>query len=350
MRVLFQSLQGRYSDSPRALYEQWIARRPGDTHTWVAKPGFEAEFPPGAALVPNDGPVYAAAQEQADLIIASSHIGPFAKRAGSLYVQTWHGTPLKRIHRDAVQHSGAGLDPADRDIARWDLLLSPNSVTTPRLRSAFGYDREVLETGYPRNDVLSSPAATRIRGELRAELGVDDATTLVLYAPTWRDDARGTTQRTDAHLEGLRDHLDGDWKVLARLHYFTQGAGLGDGGPFLIDVSGYPDAAPLYLAADVLVTDYSSVMFDFAITGKPMVFFAHDIDHYEGTLRGFYLDYRASMPGPIVDDVPTLARALQRSAGDRSEFAGRYEQFRREFCHLEDGLAGERVLARLWAA
>lgn len=350
MRVLFQSLQGRYSDSPRALYEQWIAERPGDTHTWVAKPGFEAEFPAGVPTVPNDGPVYQAAQEHADLIIASSHVGPYTKRPGARFLETWHGTPLKRIHRDAVQHSATGLDPADRDIARWDILLSPNGVTTPRLRSAFGYNGEMLESGYPRNDVLSSPNAARIRAELRAELGVADTTTLVLYAPTWRDDARGTPQRTDEHIADLRDRLDGDWKVLARLHYFTEGSALAEGDPFLIDASGYPDIAPLYLAADVLVTDYSSVMFDFAITGKPMAFFAHDLDHYEGTLRGFYVDYRATVPGPIVDTVPALADALHALIDDPSEFAGQYSAFQAQYCHLEDGHAGDRVLQRLWRA
>lgn len=348
MRVLYQSLQGRYSDSPRALYEQWVATRPGDTHTWVAKPGFEAEFPPGVPTVPNDGPVYQHAQEQADIIIASSHIGPYVKRPGALYVQTWHGTPLKRIHRDAIQHGGSGLLPADRDIARWDLLLSPNSVTTARLRSAFGYDGQMLESGYPRNDVLSSPRAGDIRAAVRTQLGVADTTTLVLYAPTWRDDTRGVPQRTDEHIADLRDLLHGDWKVMARLHYFTQGSGLSDEDPFLIDVGGYPDVAPLYLAADVLVTDYSSVMFDFAITGKAMAFFAHDLDHYAGTLRGFYFDYFSTVPGPIADDVPTLGGALEALVSDRSPYAQKYRAFQDQFCHLEDGHAGDRVLKWIW--
>ncbi|MCW2603119.1 MAG: CDP-glycerol glycerophosphotransferase [Pseudonocardiales bacterium] len=348
MRVLHQSLQGRYSDNPRALYEQWVAGRAGDSHIWVAKPGCEAEFPVGVATVPNDGPAYVQALDEADIIIASSHIGPYDKRPEALYVQTWHGTPLKRIHRDAVQHGGKGLNGADRDIARWDLLLSPNSATTPRLRSAFGYGGVMLESGYPRNDVLSSPDAGRIRAAVRAELGVEDSTTLVLYAPTWRDDAPSPLARPDRFIGGLREGLPDNWRVMARLHYYDQALPVPDDESFVIDVSGHPDVAALYLAADVLVTDYSSVMFDFAITGKPMAFFAHDLRHYEDTLRGFYFDYRATMPGPIVDDAPDLAVALQSLVADPSPYAQRYAAFQAQFCHLEDGHAGDRVLQRLW--
>jgi CDP-glycerol glycerophosphotransferase len=348
VRVLYQSLQGRYSDSPRALYETWTAAREGDTHTWVVRPGFEHEFPDGVAVVPNDGPEYVEALEDADLVIASSHVGPYAKRPDAQYLQTWHGTPLKRIHRDAVRYNDQGLNGADRDIARWDVLLSPNRASTRHLRSAFRFDGEVLETGYPRNDLLSSPDAPAVRARLRAELGVDDATTLVLYAPTWRDDAASPLARHDRYIADLRDHLPEDWRVMARLHYYDQSQSGDDAESFVLDVSARPDPAPLYLAADVLVTDYSSVMFDFAVTAKPMVFFAHDLDHYEGTLRGFYFDYRATLPGPIVADLAQLGAALPPAVQDPGPWQDRYARFRERFCHLEDGRATERVLERLW--
>jgi len=113
------------------------------------------------------------------------------------------------------------------------------------------------------------------------------------------------------------------------------------------DVSFHPQVSDLYLAADVLVTDYSSTMFDFAVTGKPMVFFTYDLDHYRDRLRGFYFDFVPDAPGPVVQTTEELIDAL-RDPGP--PVAGRYEAFRERFCSLEDGHATDRVLDRLSAA
>src|SRR4051812_32236171 len=188
MRIVWNSFHGRYSDNPRALFER-LADRDGLEHVWLADPAHAAAFPPGAVTVDVDGPEATEALRVADLLIANTHTEvPWDKRDDTTYVQTWHGTPLKRIHRDVLWAPPGRLDRLDGDVARWDLLLSPNPVSTPRLRRAFGYDGEVLESGYPRNDLLSSADPEVAGAKVRAQLGISQDATVVLYTPTWRDD------------------------------------------------------------------------------------------------------------------------------------------------------------------
>src|SRR4051812_31851940 len=279
MRIVWNSFHGRYSDNPRALFER-LADRDGLEHVWLADPAHAAAFPPGAVTVDVDGPEATDALQVADLLIANTHTEvPWDKSDHTTYVQTWHGTPLKRVHRDVLWAPAGRLDRLDRDVARWDLLLSPNQVSTPRLRGAFRYDGEVLEAGYPRNDLLSDPERDTFRDRIRKELGIDDGATVVLYAPTWRDDEAflpgSPTVPMALDLAGLSEALGDDHVLLARLHPLMTGRTPVPTTPTVRDVSTYPDVRDLYLAVDVLVTDYSSAMFDFAITGRPMVFYAY---------------------------------------------------------------------------
>ena len=182
MKVVYNSFDGRYSDSPRVLYETYRDQYPGE-HVWLADPDHQHGFPPGTATVPIDGPEAVAALESADLVVANTHLEMgWTKAPGTTYLQTWHGTPLKRIHHDVLWAPEGRLAWLDRDVARWDHLVSPNPVSTARLRGAFGYDGDVLETGYPRNDVLTSPAAAETRARVRAELGVADGDRGALHA------------------------------------------------------------------------------------------------------------------------------------------------------------------------
>ena len=134
-----------------------------------------------------------------------------------------------------------------------------------------------------------------------------------------------------------------DCVFLVRLHSKIFG-GLADADPAWRDVSGHPDIAELYLAADVLVTDYSSAMFDFAVTGKPIALYAYDLDRYRDEVRGFYFDLFAAPPGPVVRTQHELFEALRQLPGLAAENADRYAAFRGEFTYLEDGHATDRVL------
>ncbi len=352
MRAVYHSYEGRFSDSPRAIYTALRARDDRYEHVWLADPGHEQWFPTDVATVGYGTAEGIAVLQDADLIVANTHTDlVWRKRPGAFYLQTWHGTPLKRIHRDVLWAPEGRLDRLDDDVAQWDCLLSPSPTATSLLRGAFHYDREILETGYPRNDVLASPDAGAIRARLRDELGIPEGRTAVLYTPTWRDDVvfgvEGAEFGVGLEAEALAEQLGDDHVLLMRTHYTLTGRLAAVDHHAVRDVSFHPDVSELYLAADVLVTDYSSTMFDFAVTGKPMLFFTYDLEDYEGRQRGFYFDFAEMAPAPLLATNDELIAALRDLPAVSERYAEKYALFRERFCHLEDGHATERVVARL---
>jgi CDP-glycerol glycerophosphotransferase len=352
MRIVYQTFEGRFGDNPRALYELLAERLPDSDHVWLVDPDHAESFPDEVRAVAWGTPECVATLEAADLLIANTHTDlEWEKPAGATYLQTWHGTPLKRIHHDVLWAPEGRLDRLDRDVAKWDLLLSPNVVSTPRLRGAFAYGGEVLESGYPRNDILLAVDAEERRARIRAELRIEPDQTVVLYAPTWRDDtvfeAGGKDFGLALDLDQFEQRFGGGAVLLLRLHYMLTGRPAAAEQPSVRDVSSWPEVGELYLAADVLVTDYSSTMFDFAVTGRPQLFFTYDIDDYRDRLRGFYFDFEPVAPGPLLPTDGELFDALDDLPAVNAAYAERYAEFRETFCRLEDGRAGERVVARL---
>jgi CDP-glycerol glycerophosphotransferase len=350
MRIVWNSFHGRFSDNPRALWER-LADRPGLDHVWLVDRAHRSAFPADVTAVDVNGPEAVAAVEGADLLVANTHTElDWEKAPGTTYLQTWHGTPLKRIHRDVLWAPEGRLDRLDRDVAKWDLLLSPNQASTPRLRQAFHFDGEVLESGYPRNDLLSSPGLGSVGAHVRRGLSVDPDATVVLYTPTWRDDEVFDEAEPQVPLHDLAEvveELGPGTELLVRAHNLVGARAEVAAAPRVHDVSSYPDVRELYAAADVLVTDYSSTMFDFAITGRPIVLFTYDLDRFRSEIRGFYFDLEDVAPGPLVRDAQDLVAVLGDPRAWREEYAERYRAFRDRFAGLEDGHATDRVLARL---
>jgi CDP-glycerol glycerophosphotransferase len=352
MRLVYNAFAGRFADSPRALYEELVRRGGDHEHVWLADPKHLDAFPEGVRTAILDSPEGIAALEACDVLIANTHTEvEWTKKPGAVYLQTWHGTPLKRIHWDVLWAPEGRLERLQRDVDRWDLLVSPNAASTPLLRGAFRFDGEVLESGYPRNDVLSGPDRDAIRARVRERLGIAEGTRAVLYAPTWRDDVvfKGGDEplELDLDVERVAEELGDDHCLLLRLHYMLTGRLKAFGSDAIQDVSFYPDIAELYLAADVLMTDYSSVMFDFAVTAKPQLFFVPDLETYRDTTRGFYFDFEPVAPGPLLTDTDGVIAALRDLPAVTAEHADRYATFRERFSHLEDGHATQRVLDRL---
>jgi len=344
--VLFDSWRGSYADNPRAISEALRTRRPDLHQVWVADAAAARLVPPWAKRVRPGSRAYLAALGRAAHVVANTGMpGYYRKPRGTSYLQTWHGTPLKRIAFDLEGPPFPGdrkfFRRLRRDAARWDALVSPNPFSTPILRSAFRYEGRVLETGYPRNDLLSAPGAADSRRRARAALELDDGKCAVLYAPTWRDSAA-----FDLRLDvgALADRLGDSHTLLLRTHPLNPPA-LGEGRhASMIDVSAHADIRDLYLAADVLLTDYSSAMFDFAVTRRPMLFFTYDLAEYRDETRGFYFDFEREAPGPLLTSTDAVADALADLDAVSARHAPAYERFVERFCAWDDGAAAERVV------
>lgn len=350
--VLYSSFDGRqYSDSPRAVHEELVRRRAPVEHLWVVRDR-QVALPRDVRAVELHSADWYEALARSRCVVTNTQLPQWFERAeGQHVVQTWHGTPLKRIGRDLTGTAHADevyIASLPGRAAQWSVLVSPNSFSTPIMRRAFGYEGTVLECGYPRNDLLYASDRAKVAAALREHLGIPEDKRVILYAPTWREDQprKGGRYGLDLRLDlelAARELAD-DHVLLVRRHYLVggsvPGAGRGATG-FVRDVSRYPDVAELMLISDALVTDYSSLMFDFAQTGRPMYFHAYDLEHYRDTLRGFYFDFESAAPGPVVADTAALVAALR--APESRVPTGAYDRFRETFCDLDDGTAAARV-------
>lgn len=337
--VFFESFYGRNAScNPRAIDAEIARRAPGVTRYWSVV-DLSVVVPDGAIAVVEGSPQWWRVRASARLLVVNDWLRRrFVRRPGQHVLQTWHGTPLKRLalHRP-------GFDPRRavavwRESRRWDALLAQNPYAADILRSAYAFRRPVWVEGYPRNDVLSEADGAAVR----RSLGIGAEERVLLYAPTWRDDR---TEMVD-HLDAARLAENTGAVVLVRGHSRTLIPGHDAEGPRVIDVTGYPDTAQLIVAADALITDYSSIMFDFSVTGRPMYFLVPDIEHYRGELRGFYFDLAEEAPGPLVSTQDELERALADVEGVERH-ALRYAAWRERFNARDDGRAAERVVSRL---
>jgi CDP-glycerol glycerophosphotransferase len=340
--VLFESWHGSYSDNPRALSEALAANRPDIDQIWALHDRSTA--PPWATVVEPGSRGYLRYLGQAGTIVTNTNLPRyFRKREQTFVLQTWHGTPLKQIAFDIPDQNFTGsrqyLRGLAREVLAWDALISPNAFSTEIFRRAFHYRGAVIESGYPRNDVLAGRKVTEVGRGVRRTLGIGEER-VVLYAPTMRDD-RPTFDAFDADL--LRRRLGNECVILVRAHP-REPAPEGTAGGNVRDVSDHPDIRDLYAIADVLVTDYSSAMFDFAVTRRPMLFFTHDLERYRDRERGFYFDFEADSPGPLVPTMDELASALADVEAATKSYDLRYAEFFAKYCSLEDGHASERVI------
>ncbi|MCW2966588.1 MAG: glycosyltransferase [Solirubrobacteraceae bacterium] len=356
--VVYTSFGGRQaSDSPLAIQTELARRGAPLEHLWVGHDGM-VRAPEGTTLLRAGSREYYEAFATARYVVGNDHFPEiFERREDQICLQTWHGTPLKRLGLDITsaaptqrRFEGALL----RESASWQYVLSPSAYATPLLRRAYAIEGEILETGLPRNDVLAAPGRDERSRAVRERLGLDEDTRVVLYAPTYRDhvlDRRGRL-RLDRGLdvERLSQALGPDTVVLYRKHQFVVDPVPTTPDGAVRDATSYPDANELMLAADVLVTDYSAMLFDFAITGRPIVVFAYDLETYRDEVRGLYLDLEEIAPGPVVRTTDELAGALGDLDAIRAGYADRYAAFTERFCPLDDGQATARVIERVFGA
>jgi CDP-glycerol glycerophosphotransferase len=314
--------------------------------------------PSSATVLRAQSREYYEAVARARYVVTNDHFPAwFERRPDQICLQTWHGTPLKQLGFDVsrLRNEVRQFEHEwERQRRNWQYVLSPNRFTTPILQRAYDLSGELLETGYPRTDVLAGAEREQRGRELRRRLGLPEHARVVLYAPTYRDQARDLAGRyrldPGLDVERLRAAVGEDTIVLFRKHHYVVDPVPVTADGFVRDVSAYPDGTEILLAADVLVTDYSSTMFEYANTGRPILFFTYDLDAYRDQIRGFYFDFEATAPGPLLGTTDELGAALRELDAVSARYAQRYADFVAAFCELDDGHAAERVVDRIFAA
>ncbi|MFJ8595548.1 CDP-glycerol glycerophosphotransferase family protein [Streptomyces sp. NPDC093598] len=339
--------------NPAAIAAKLAELAPQIHPVWVVTEENAALLPPGTDhVVPGSRRYWEVLATAKYLVNNVNFPNAVVKRPDAIHVQTHHGTPLKRMGIDQMAFPAAaqGLDfrALLERIDKWDFSVSANSHTTRMWERAYPSRYVSLDHGYPRNDVYYTAGAEDIRA-VRDRLGIARDRRAVLYAPTHRDYEAGWTPRLD--LAALADRLGEDTVLLVRGHYFYGGAA----SPLtnlrrtgrIIDVSSYDPVEELCLAADALVTDYSSIMFDYANLDRPIVIYADDWETYR-TTRGVYFDLMAEAPGPVARTQQELTDILTTEAWRDENAAKTRAVFRRRFCEYDDGRAAERVVRRVF--
>ena len=325
--VFMESFGGRSGgDNPAAICEDLAAHDVRAPLWWSVVDG-TVPVPSGAVPVVVGSQEWVEALRTSRVIVTNDHLPDwFSKREGQHLLQTWHGTPIKKLLHDAAPGSVSLRYQRlmARQVPQWDLLLAQNREAEQRLRRALGYGGQVRVGEYPRNVRLLG--GIEVGRRVRSDLGIGEEQQVILYAPTWRERLR--------HPGGLAGHSNGqglqgdvypahrtDAVVLMRTHHMNRARP----GPGLVDVSRYPSIEELMMAADVLVSDYSSIFLDFALTGKPAVVYVPDLEHYRDVERGLYGDWPRGSGLPVALDHDELAFHLNRILGNFDVQAARRE-------------------------
>ena len=343
-KVVFSSYGGKgYGDNLRPIAEALREKDPGLKFVWLtADEKAAASLPVWIRACPYDGFRRGLALGTAKVWVDNCRKGARFKKRNQRYMQTWHGFALKRIERDAAQALPADYAAyAERDARQTDLMVSDSRFMTEIYRRAFWYDGPVAEYGAPRNDGLirgDRAAAEKVRQSLR--LPADRR--LLLYAPTFRAD--GSLEPYSVDFPRLKlacqQRFGGEFTMLVRLHPNVSALAeqfAAENGQ-VVNVTAYPDSQELLAAADVLVTDYSSIMFDFMLTGRPCFQFAADIEAYRND-RNFYFSLDR-LPFSLAEDNDALERAVLEFRAE--DYRAAVDRFIRETGIVTDGRGAER--------
>jgi CDP-glycerol glycerophosphotransferase len=350
--VLFQSYRGEFAtDSQAAIHAELRNRRPDLELIWGVT-DLSVPVPEGGrALLIGSREWYTTLGSSRYLCRNIEFDRYFRKRPYQRYLQTFHGYPFKSMGISLWRVQGRSESVIDNECVRrsqgWDAIVVPESFCVELYRREYRFTGNALVTGYPRNDALLTADTTSVRSRVLSQLGIDPERIIVLYAPTWRDTV-ATSAWTAKLFDGLdidtlADRLGERYAVLLRGHNYN----LREGHPRITgrvwDVSAYPEINDLLLAADVAVLDYSSIRFDWLLTGKPVVFFVPDLEDYLSS-RKVLFDFPSTAPGPLLATTTEVAEALLDLGSAVTEYAAARELFNKEFNRLHDGRATERVI------
>jgi len=378
--LIFESNLGRnYSGNPRAIYEE-LLRRGWDEKLeicWLFTEPQKQAVPGRVTILQRESlPTLMKMHKAAIWVTDTRQPTYIVKNPNTYYMMTWHGTPLKKLALDLYDYVEARArrdaksaknmpQPVSaekrthrhlmkqrrqwlRDSAQWDCLLAQNEVAEELFRSCFWYQGEVLCAGYPRNDKLVQVREKTGPQELQSEdvPEAEQKKRTILYAPTWREyESNGVCDSRfeppidfDRLYEVLKEEQS---ELIIKYHYYVkEKPDFTKYGGVIRDSA--EDIAELYPLCDLMITDYSSTMFDYAVLKRPMVFFAYDLERYEAE-NGFYFDYEKLVPGPLVRTQEDLFAVLKQDF-DFGVFFGKQEAFYRRFASADDGKAAEEAV------
>ncbi len=345
-KIVLNNFQGRgYGDSPKYIAEEIIRQKLPYDLVWLVA-DLNMELPSGIRKVKLQSVRASYELSTAKVIISNVKVAlPYHKKRSQFYIQTWHGSmAFKAIEKDAQEKLNPNyLKETIADSKQINLFLSCNSVQTQEIQTIFWYDGEIFESGSPRNDMLYKPI--QYKDAVKRKLGMEPSTKVVLYAPTFRDDFRTDVYNLDLALvsKSLSDSLGGEWRMLVRLHPNVMKENIVKLTPDSIDVTSYPDMQELLLVADVLITDYSTIIYDMAIMRKVILLYAPDLDDYKNN-RGLKPIY-FNLPSRINQSNDELMEYICRL--DLDEYKKRLDEFLSHVQIFDDGKASQRVVERI---
>ena len=270
-----------------------------------------------------------------------------------VFVETWHGTPLKKLAFDLEDIHSADQNHKImfyKDSRAWDYLISDNIFSSEIFKRAFDLTRDkIIEVGYPRNDILYSKNNVEDINIIKQKLKLPEHKKVALYAPTWRDNIFYEPGKYKfelaLNLDSLQEECGDEWVILLRTHYhIADRIDTTKYNGFVYNVSTYDDISELYLVSDVCITDYSSVFFDYANLQRPILYYVYDYELYKNELRGMYLDMERDLPGPLLKTSNEVIGALKNLQKIEEEYEERYNQFYQRYCSIDDGSAAKRVV------
>lgn len=357
--VFFESFLGKnYSGNPKYVYEQMLKEEKFKdfTFVWSYTGDYPEDIPGNPILVQRETTEFFYYLARSKYWVSNIILPVHKKREGVVYLQTWHGTPLKKLGFDIDIEGPETLARENFYIEsrNWDYLISANHYSTEIFQRAFKYEKEMLEVGYPLNDIFYHAQLEKKVKELKTKLNIPFDKKVILYAPTWRDNEMGNSWEhlfeLKFDLESYYEQLKDDYVLVLRMHHLISDAL--EINPkykdFVYDFSKYNDIQELYVISDLLITDYSSVFFDYANSKRPILFYAYDYEVYKENIRGFYLDMEKDLPGPVLQDGNELLHSIQTIDEVSNSYKEKYDAFYKRFCSLEDGKAAKRVVDQVF--
>jgi CDP-glycerol glycerophosphotransferase len=360
--IVFESYLGKqYSDNPRAIYEYLLEHNPGYQLVWSVDKRFSQNFKgKNLTTVTRFSLEWLLCMARARYWVTNSRMPLWIPKPNhTVYLQTWHGTPLKKLAADMEEVHMPETTTKEykkgflKEASNWDYLVSPNAYSSKIFKSAFQFTKEMLETGYPRNDYLHQHNNQQTIDQFKRNHGIPADKKVILYAPTWRDNQfyeKGKYKfDLDLDLALLKESLGDNYIVILRMHYLVaENFDLSPYNGFAYDFSNHEDIRDLYLLADILITDYSSVFFDYANLKRPMIFYVYDIEEYRDNLRGFYFDFEKTAPGPLVKTTEQVIECIKKTEEEDYVLPDSFELFYERFCYLESGQSSKRVVERVF--